>query len=104
MSAEDTEKFVWVRRQMKDWRSAKCRLDSLSKIGWERASGPKGGGSQPPILCGHVSCEDILEGELSHSGSYGPCPHSIKVHIDKKENDPHVYADLAKQAGPRPGG
>ena len=95
------EQFVWVRRQAKDWRLAKYRLADVSNVQWDPSSGSKSTGNQP-LLNGQVSCDALLEGELSHAGSYGPCPHTIKVHIVKKENDPKVFSRLAELAGPPP--
>lgn len=96
------EILVTVRRQMKDWRVAKFRPVDLANLRWEKVRGQTKGPAPAPLLTAQVSCEAIVEGELSHTGSYGPCPHEIKVHIAKNENDPGLYAQLAAQAGKRP--
>ena len=98
------EPLVSVRRQLKDWRVAKYRLSDLTDVHWDRAGAGGKGSAAGPLLSAQVSCEAVVEGELSHTGSYGPCPHSIKVHIAKKENDPKVFARLAELAGPQPAG
>lgn len=98
--AESTEtgEFVWVRRQVTDWRLAKYRLEDVNRLHWDQVkTGPK---TPPqPMLTAQVSCEDAIEGELSHTGSHGPHPHEIKVHIVKKDNDPAIYARLAQGTG-----
>lgn len=97
---ESTEagEFVWVRRQINDWRLAKYRLEDVNGLHWDRVKpGPKAPPQQ--LLTCQVSCEDAVEGELSHTGSHGPHPHEIKVHIVKKDNDPKIYARLVQQAG-----
>ena len=98
------EQLVLVRRQLKDWRVAKYRLSDLTDVHWDRPSAGAKGPAAGSLLSAQVSCDAIVEGELSHTGSYGPCPHSIKVHIAKKENDPRVFARLAQLAGPQPTG
>ena len=94
---------VWVRRQWNDWQFALYRLDQVEDVHWSRVSG---GGRIPapqPFLHGYVMCNDMLEGELAHSGLHGPCPHRIKVCVTKKGNDRAVYAQLVEVAGPKPG-
>ncbi|HEX2173250.1 MAG TPA: hypothetical protein VHL09_12485 [Dehalococcoidia bacterium] len=97
----ESEEFIWVRRQANDWRLAKYRLEDVSHIHWDRVkTGPK----TPPqqMLTGLVSCEAAIEGEISHTGSHGPHPHEIKIHIIKKDNDAKVYARLLQQVGSAP--
>lgn len=36
------------------------------------------------FIYGYVNCQGMLEGEVSHSGIHGSCPHSIKVCALKK--------------------
>lgn len=93
---------VWVRRQYNDYRIAKYELNSIEGIHWDRVSGGVGAQTPQAFLHGYVSCDGMLEGELSHSGIHGPCPHQIKVCILKMDNDPKVYAQLKEQAGPKP--
>jgi hypothetical protein len=56
------------------------------------------------MLFASVQCDGMIEGELSHSGAHGTCPHSIKVVIQKNDNAPQTYARLASVAGPKPAG
>jgi hypothetical protein len=45
----------------------------------------------------------MVDGELPHAGVHGgPCPHTIKVVILKKDNTREVYRFFEEQAGPRP--
>jgi hypothetical protein len=54
-----------------------------------------------PFIYGYIMCTDITEGEIAHSGSHGPCPHSIKICLLKRDN-PHIYDYLKSLAGERP--
>lgn len=95
----DEEPLVSVRRQLTDWRVAKFRPADIRGLRWEKPGKNAKGLAAGPLLSGQVSCDDVVEGELVHTGSYGPCPHAMKVHIAKKENDPRLFAQLAEQAG-----
>ena len=55
-----------------------------------------------PFIYGFVQCDEAIEGEVAHSGTHGPCPHSIKVCALKSDNDKAIYSILLKKAGPRP--
>lgn len=53
-------------------------------------------------LYGYIYCDQILEGEIEHNGIHGPCPHYIKICIQKCDNDIEVYNFLAQKAGTKP--
>jgi len=100
---QEPEITVWVRRDMRDWRKALYRLSDISGIRWDWVSGGLGFQAPGVFLYGYVPCDAYLEGELPHSGAHGGrCPHSIKVCILKKDNDPEVYHMLADFAGTKP--
>lgn len=91
LAAENTETltaedFVIVRRHWNDWRKAKVRVTDLTGVHWDVKSGGVGSFSPRPMVYGYVSCDRIMEGELAHSCSHGPAPHSIKVVVVKKDN------------------
>lgn len=99
----DDEQIVWVRRQWDDsWRKASYRPRDIWNIHWDWVGGGVQAPTPQPFLHGYVSCRGMLEGELAHSGSHGPCPHVIKVCIVKKDNPPSVFSRLAEAAGPKP--
>jgi hypothetical protein len=44
----------------------------------------------------------MISGELAHSCSHGPPPHSILVCVLKKDN-PKLWPEIEREIGPRPG-
>jgi hypothetical protein len=94
--------IVTVRREWNDWRKASYRLADLEGVHWSQITGGVGVPVPQPFIHGYVSCDQMLEGELAHSGSHGPCPHRIKVCIVKADNEPAVFRRLVQQAGPKP--
>ena len=101
VSAEQMdEKLVTVRRQWNSEMSATYRLQDVHNVHWDDTSSGVLAGY---FLHAHARCDSMLEGELDHSGTHGPCPHEIKVCIVKKDNDdPNVIRLLEQQADPRP--
>jgi hypothetical protein len=87
---------------MRDWRRALYRLSEIKNIHWAIVSGGVGARAPDYFLYGYVNCQAALEGEIAHSGTHGPCPHSIKVVILKKDNEPEVMRLLMEEAGPKP--
>ena len=88
---------VAVRHDWHDrYSGAICDASSLSGMHWIS------GGGGVVMLAGRLSCDALLEGELSHWGLQGPCPHSVEVVIIKKDNDKAIYAKLAEISGPKP--
>jgi hypothetical protein len=54
------------------------------------------------FIHGYVDCEGAVSGEVSHSGEHGPCPHSIKICVVAKDNDPAMMIRLVAITGPKP--
>ncbi|MDY0257957.1 hypothetical protein [Gudongella oleilytica] len=48
-----------------------------------------------------MTCTDVEEGEIAHSGIHGPCQHNIKVYIPKSPNSKY-YKCLSEDAGEKP--
>jgi hypothetical protein len=92
---------VRIRRQINDTRIGIADFSSLSGFKWDTISGGVQSVAPQPFIHAYVWCDEV-EGELPHSGSHGPCPHSIKVVIVKKDNTPEVWEKILKKAGPRP--
>jgi hypothetical protein len=93
---------VRVRRQWNDYRVALYHVTDVSGFHWSDLSGGVCNRSPYPMLCGYVTCDAMLDGELAHSGSHGPCPHRVKVCITQVDNDRSTYRRLAAAAGPKP--
>ncbi|HHY32804.1 MAG TPA: hypothetical protein GX515_07250 [Firmicutes bacterium] len=93
-----TSDIVWVRRQWNHWQKAAYRLKDLTGIHWDVVSGGCQAPAPRPFIHAYVQCDAMIEGELAHSGVHGPCPHTIKVCIVKKDNDPKVFARLVQVA------
>ena len=96
------EQIVVVRRQWNDHRQAAVRFNGLDGVHWTTLSGGVMAPAPQPFLHGYILCDAVIEGELAHSCMHGSGPHSIKVCIVKKDNDPKVFARLVEQAGPKP--
>lgn len=94
--------YIWVRRQWNDYRKAKYKLGDISNVHWDNISGGVYARAPQYFLHGYVWCNEMLEGELAHSGIHGDCSHNIKVCIVKKDNAPEVYARLTRKVGPKP--
>jgi len=77
-------------------------LDSIRRPHWSDVSGGVYARAPQPLLHAYVMCDEMLEGEIDHSGEHGPCPHEIKVCIVKKDNDPEIYDEVKSAAEPRP--
>ena len=96
------DEIIWVKRSPTDWESAKYPFEALENPCW----GDYAGGLQVPLpypfIQGYVWCNGMVEGEVAHSGSHGPCPHRIKVCVIKRYNDPKVYDKLISIVGPGP--
>jgi hypothetical protein len=91
-----------VRRQWNDYRKALYRVKDINGLHWDLVSGGIQARAPQYYLAGYVQCDAMLEGDLAHSGVHGSCPHSIKVFIIKKDNDPRVFEGLAEGAGEKP--
>lgn len=94
--------YAWVVRQMGDYLKGKVLADNIVNLKWDMVSG----GTQKYTgiwgLYGYIYCNQIIEGEIGHSGIHGSCPHYIKIFIQKCDNEEEVYNALAKQAGKKP--
>ncbi len=55
-----------------------------------------------PFIHVRVWCDQMIKGELAHSCRHGPPPHEILVCVVKRDNEPDVFAELERMAGPRP--
>lgn len=93
---------IVVRRQWNDWRRATIEYSRFESPHWSNESGGVRARAPRYYVHGYVWCNSIIEGELAHSCSHGEGPHRIKVCIVKGDNNPSVWHELAKQAGPNP--
>lgn len=102
MKQSDNTKYVIVRRQWNDWQLATYLFSQLDKPHWSRTSGGVMAMAPQPFIHAYVWCDQMVSGELAHSGQHGPCPHKIKVCIVKKDNEPEIYNQLFQIVGPKP--
>lgn len=97
----DADPVVYIRRQWNDWRIAQVLLSQLSGLGWDTVSGGVQAPAPQPFIHGYVWCTDVI-GDIAHSCTHGPPPHSIKVCVVKKDNAPAVFRRLLDIVGPKP--
>lgn len=97
----DSQEYVWVRRQVNDYRTAMYPLDALEDPHWDNVSGGSRITQTQDFIFGYVICNAMLKGELAHFGLHGPCPHRIKVCVLKKDN-PEVIEKLIQIVGRQP--
>jgi len=95
------KRYVFIRRQWNDWRIAKVEFSKLKNLHWSHYSGGVYTPCPQPFIHGYVLCTDVI-GEIAHSGMHGPCPHSIKVCVIKKDNDTKIWQEILKIVGPKP--
>lgn len=93
---------VVVRRQWNDSSLASYHLCDIDGIHWDTVSGGFRAPTPQPFLHAYVNCQGMIDGQVSHSGSHGSCPHQIKVCIVKKDNDPALFEHLSSMAGVKP--
>ena len=100
--AREFDPVVRVRRQWNSPEIATYNLGDVSGVHWSAVSGGVFDHAPQPFLHAYVQCDGAIEGEVAHTGSHGPCPHSIKVAIVKKDNPAALIAQLYSTAGPKP--
>jgi hypothetical protein len=99
---EPDTRIVSVRRQPTDWRVALYDRAQVSSLHWSDISGGVNVSLTHPFVHGYVLCNAMISGELAHSCSHRPPPHSILVCLLKKDN-PDIWAEIEREIGPRPG-
>lgn len=92
------EETVWVRRGWNDPLGAQYRVSDLQGVHWSGQSGGVRDRSPRPMVSGYVSCDGMLDGELSHSCEHGPPPHRVKVCVVSKDNPPALMRSLKADA------
>ena len=97
------EKYVWVVRHKGDFQKGKVKFSSLRGVRWDDLCGGIRREESTYDLYGYIFCNEVVEGVIGHSGIHGPCPHNIKVLIQKCDNDEEIYNQLAARAGKKPG-
>ena len=100
-AGRDMTDYLWVRRQQ-NGTVGKVRLDGFRDRHWSGIAGGRGRPTPGYFIFGYISCDAVLEGEVGHTGSHGPCPHRIKVCVTRKGNDPAIYDMLVAVVGPKP--
>src|SRR6266404_6284293 len=88
---------VVVRRQWNDWRTARYRIGDLDGLHMSDISGGINARAPRDFMHGYVSCDGMIDGELSHSCRHGEGPHRIKVCVVQKDNPKAVYKSLKQR-------
>ena len=99
-SKENNEPIVYIRRQWNDWRIAQIPLRNLTNLHWDNFSGGVFAKAPQFFIHGYAWCTNI-EGDIAHSCMHGHPPHSIKVCVVKKDNDPTIFSLLLDVVGPK---
>jgi len=92
------KEYVNIRRQWNDWRVAKVELSKISGLHWDFISGGVGVPAPRPFVHGYVQCTDVI-GNIPHSCIHGTAPHTMKVCIVKKDNDPQIWQKILSIVG-----
>ena len=91
--APDDAISISVTMEWNGWQSATTRLTNLREVHWHQ---PKV--APHPMSLAHISCADILSGELPHACDPSTAPHRIQVCILRSRNIRSTYAELARRA------
>jgi hypothetical protein len=92
---------VSVRRQWNDWKIAQYKLKDIGRLHWSNLSGGINATAPQLFVHGYVLCDQMIDGELSHSCRHGPPPHLVKVCITKKGNEA-IWPKILEIVGPKP--
>ena len=95
MSPLNDDSIIYVRRQPTDWKTASVYYRDLEDFRWDMVTGGIGIKTSNLHLFAYMWCNKVIEGEISHSGIHGPCPHRIKVCVLKTDN-PETFRDLER--------
>lgn len=98
---EETNPWIYVRRQWNDWRVGKVRFNDLQGFHWDWCSGGVMAPAPQPFIHAYTSC-DCINGEIAHSCAHGEGPHDIKVCVVKKDNKPSTFELIKSIVGPKP--
>ena len=96
--------LVTIVRSKGDWQKAIIDDSKIWDFHWSKISGGAQINSGMWGLYGRIWCTDLNGQAFGHSGIHGPCPHEIKILIQKCDNEESVYNILAARAGEKPSG
>ena len=89
-----------VRLSWADWHVAHVPAIKICDLHWDEMPGHR---TAEVVLCGFMSCDAVIAGELPHAGGADSRhPHNVRVCILPEDNDREVFSMLAWEAGPRP--
>jgi hypothetical protein len=94
----DQDVVVWVRRHWNDTLGAAVPLAALRQVHMSDLSGGVARRSPRPMVTGYIYCDDVVDGDLSHSCLHGPPPHWIKVVVVAKDNPKPLMKALRDRA------
>jgi ribosomal protein L17 len=96
MSPINDDSIIYARRQPTDRNIGSVYYKDLEGFHWGMITGGTGIRTSNLHLFAYMQCDKVIDGEISHSGIHGPCPHRIKVCILKTDN-PETFKDLELQ-------
>ena len=99
----DNDFLVTVCRHPGDWHAAEYRMSDIHSLRWSQITGGVKRRTPYPMVMGYVRCDGMVSGELAHSCDHGPPPHSVKVCLIRKYNQPH-WGKILEFVGPKPNG
>jgi hypothetical protein len=101
MSEIPDGELIVVSRHKIDHKKASVKIENLRDFRWDTTSGGAKVYTGTIGLYADMTCTDLEDGKIGHSGIHGKCPHNIKVYIPKQQNKKY-YSLLAEKAGDRP--
>jgi hypothetical protein len=85
--------LIRVQGEWNGWRRAQVRLGDLRDVHWFQPDlAPR------PLVYGHISCTNIVDGDIPHDCSLTPGPHRLLVCVLKRHTAPCAHAELAQRA------
>lgn len=92
---------IKIRRNWKNYNTGTVPLEYIENMHWDFVSGGTCEKTPQPFVYGYVYCT-YVEGNIDHSCTHGPPPHSIKICIVKKDNSKEDWDTILKIVGPKP--
>lgn len=90
--------LIRVHAEWNGWRNAEVRLGDLDELHWFQPDL-----APHAIVHGHISCSNIVTGDIPHDCDRGSAPHRLLVCVLKRHEIPTVYTELARRADERGG-
>lgn len=90
---KENETRIRVQASWDAWQSAEVKLGQLQSVHWFRPQrAPRA------LIYGHVSCADLVAGNIPHNCSPNNTPHWLRVCVLQKHTVESAYLELARRA------